>query len=201
MEVDDQMPGNAGDACMATTTGTRHPYQHSPVSYATYTQQALGSPQRIHTDTDATMEFNTLKVTARAVPPQGLAKELCTPDLVNHLTKVMASATAEVIDGLAQPPPVTNAVVPERFMQRNTMAAQHSSTNQVPSATSRVTVWDRLAHRQQTPHPPKEDPWLTWPEMMPRKTERGCQPERSQEPSRSTSQVVQDSGRSTSQKR
>ena len=42
---------------------------------------------------------------------------------------------------------------------------------------------------------------MTWPKMMPWKTEKGGQPERSEEPSRSTSRVVQDSGLSTSQKR
>ena len=55
---------------MATLT-TRHPYQHPPASYATYAQQALGSPQNIHTDMDVAMEFDTLKVMARAVPPPG----------------------------------------------------------------------------------------------------------------------------------
>ena len=64
------------------------------------------------------MEFSTLQVAARSappqgpvrnVPPQGLAKEITAPDLVNHLTKAMASAATEVIDGLAQPPPVTDA--------------------------------------------------------------------------------------------
>ena len=49
--------------------------------------------------------------------------------------------------------------------------------------------------------PQKEDPWITHPEMMPLKVERGCQPERSQEPGRSTSQAAQESGQSTSQKR
>ena len=62
------------------------------------------------------------------------------------------------------------------------MAVQHSNTNP-PSAAGRVTVWDQLAHRQQTPQ--KEDPWVTRLEMTPQKTERGCQLERSQEPGRS----------------
>ena len=88
-------------------------------------------------DTDTAMEFNTLKVMARNAPPQGPARELSTPDLVNHLTKVMANATVEVFDRLAQPPPVTDttdAAVQERFLQRRAAAAQHSSTN--PAATS-----------------------------------------------------------------
>ena len=146
------------------------------------------------------MEFNTLKVTARNAPPQGPARELSAPDLVNHLTKVMANAIAKVFDGLAWPPPVTNttdAVVRERFLQRRAAAAQHSSTN--PAATGQVFVFDRLEHRKQSPQ--KEDPWITHAEMTPRKVERGHQPERSQEPGRSTSQAVQESGRSISQKR
>ena len=93
-----------GDAHMAAPTSTQRLYHHLLASYATYTQQAPGSPQSIHTDTDAAIEFDTLKVMARAAPPQGPAKDLSGLDLVNHITKVMANATAEVIDILAQPP-------------------------------------------------------------------------------------------------
>ena len=191
MEVDDRMLGGAGDACMAAPTSTWHPYWCPPASYATYSQPAPGSPRSIHTDTDTAMEFDTLKVTARAVPP---AKEVSALELADHLTKVMASAAVEVIDRLAQPLPVTDAtdtMVIERFLQRRMTARQ------TPSATGRF--WERLAHHQQTP--PKEGPWVTWPEMMPRKVERGRQPERSQESGRSTSRVAQDSSWSTSQKR
>ena len=128
MEIDDRMPGNAGDARMAAPTGTRCPYQCPPASYATYSDQAPGSPRSIHTDTDTAMEFSTLQVVARSAPPQGPArniispqgparnvplqgpaKEITVPDLVNHLTKAMASAAAEVIDGLACPLLVTDA--------------------------------------------------------------------------------------------
>ena len=106
-------------------------------------------------DTDTAMEFSTLQVVAwsappqglarniippqgpaRNVPPQGPAKEITAPDLVNHLTKAMASAATEVIDGLACPLLVTDttdAALRERFMQRR-MAAQHSSAT--PAATS-----------------------------------------------------------------
>ena len=170
-------------------------------------------------DTDMAMEFSTLRVAARSappqeparniippqgparnVPPQGPAKEITAPDLVNHLTKAMASAAAEVLDRLAHPPPVTDATdaaLRERFMQRR-MAAQHSGTT--PAATGWVSVFNRLAHRQQSPM--KEDTWQPRPEMTPWKvTERGHQPERSQEPGRSTSRVAQESGQSTSQKR
>ena len=128
MEIDNRMPGNAGDARMAAPTGTQHSYQRPPASYATYSDQAPGSPRSIHTDTDTAMEFSTLQVAARNVPSQGLAKEITAPDLVNHLTKAMASTATEVIDGLAHPPPVTDATdtaLQERFMQRR-MAAQHS---------------------------------------------------------------------------
>ena len=76
MEIDDQMLGNAGDTHMATPTGTRHPYHRPPASYATYSDQALGSPQSIHTDTDTAMEFNTLQVAARSAPPQGPARNV-----------------------------------------------------------------------------------------------------------------------------
>ena len=109
------------------------------------------------------MEFNALQVVARSAPPQGPARN----DLVNHLTKAMANAAAEVIDGLARPPPVTDATdaaLQERFMQRRA-AAQHSGTT--PAATGRVSVFKRLAHRQQSPL--KEDTWQTHLEMMPRK--------------------------------
>ena len=166
MEIDDQMLGNARDAHMAAPTGTQRPYQHSPASYATYTDHALGSPQSIHTDTDTAMEFSTLQVAAwsappqgparniippqgltRNVPTQGPAKEITAPDLVSHLTKAMASAAMEVIDRLTHPLPVTDATdatLQERFMQRR-MTAQHSGTT--PAATSSVSVFDQLAHR------------------------------------------------------
>ena len=156
MEVDDWMLGNATDARMAASI------RRLPASYATYKEQAPGSPRSIHKDTDAVMEFDTLQVTARSAPPQGPAKEL-----VNHLTKVMANAATEVIDGLAHPLPVTdatNATLRERFMQRRA-AGQHSSTT--PAATGRVSVFDQLAHRQQSPQ--KEEPWPTHLEMTLRK--------------------------------
>ena len=175
MEINDQMLGNAGDTCMATPTSTRCPYQHLPASYTTYSDQAPGSPQSIHTDTDMAMEFSTLQVVARSappkglarniispqglarnVPPQGPAKEITAPDLVNHLTKAMASTAAEVIDRLTHPPPVTDAtdtVLQERFMQRR-MAAQHSGAT--PAATSQVS-------------PMKEDTWQPCQEMTPRR--------------------------------
>ena len=143
MEIDDRMPGNARDARVAAPTGTRCLYRRLPTSYTTYTEQAPGSPRSIHMDTDTAMEFNTLKVTARNAPPQGPARELSAPDLVNHLTKVMANAATEVFDGLARPLLVTNAtdaVVRERFLQRRAAAAQHSSTN--PAATGRVSGFD-----------------------------------------------------------
>ena len=135
-------------------------------------------------DTDTAMEFSTLQVAARSappqglarniippqgptrnVPPQGLAKEITAPDLVSHLTKAMASTVAEVIDRLAHPLPVTdatNAALRERFMQRR-MTAQHSGST--PAATGQVSVFDQLAHRQQSPM--KEDTWQPHPEMMP----------------------------------
>ena len=143
MEVDGQMPGPSGDVSMAAPTSL-HPYQCLPGSYATYAQQALDSPRSIHTNTDAAMEFDTLKVTARAALPPGLAKELSAPDLVNHLTKVMASTATGVIDGLTRPPPVTDTTdttLRERFMQRRATATQHSNTNP-PFTAGQVTVWD-----------------------------------------------------------
>ena len=186
MEIDDQIPGNAGDTCMAAPTGTRHPYQCPPVSYTTYTDHALGSPRSIHTDTDTAMEFSTLQVAAqsappqwlarniippqgptRNVPPQGLAKEITAPDLVSHLTKAMASTATEVIDGLVRPLLVTDAtdaILRERFMQGRT-TVQHSGAT--PAATSWVSVFDRLAHRQQSPM--KEDTWQPRLEMTQQK--------------------------------
>ena len=68
----------------------------------------------------------------------------------------------------------TDAAVRERFMQRRAMTTQHSSTNPSPAAAGRVSVFDQLAQWQQSPQ--KEDPWLTRPEMMPQKMERGRQP-------------------------
>ena len=79
MEVDDQVLGNAECTCMAAPTGTRCPYCRPEASYATFTEQPSASPQSIHTDTDAAMEFDTLnagttrqdtqKVAPQEVPP------------------------------------------------------------------------------------------------------------------------------------
>ena len=147
MKVDERMRGNAGDAHVVTSAGTRCPYHHSPVSYATFVEQTPGLPRSMHTDTDAAMEFDALLVGPRNAPPKGPAKELAL-ELMNHLTKVMPMAAAEAINGLALQLPVTDtadAPLQERFHQRRA-AAQHSSTT--PATTGWVSVFDWLAYGQ-----------------------------------------------------
>ena len=93
MEVDDQPLGNAGNACPGAPTGTRWSYYHPKASYATHSQKPLASPQSIHTDMNAAMEFDNLNVA-----PQGPAREMTALDLVSCLTKGMANATVEVLE-------------------------------------------------------------------------------------------------------
>ena len=71
MDFDKRMLGNARDARVAASTGTRRLYCYPPASYATFIEQTLGSPHSMHTDTDAAMEFDTLQVAPWSAPPKG----------------------------------------------------------------------------------------------------------------------------------
>ena len=103
------------------------------------------------------MEFDTLKVAPQNAPPQGLARELTVPDLVNCFTQGMANVAAEILDRFAQPPPVSaaaDAALWERFQQRRTAALQPTTTKS--AATGHVPAFDWLEHREQSPQ--KADP-------------------------------------------
>ena len=121
MEVDDRPLGNAGNACPGAPTGTRWSYYHPKASFATHSQKPLASPQSIHTDMNAAMEFDNLNVA-----PQGPAREMTALDLVSCLTKGMANATVEVLEKFQDP-------------------ATKSTT------TSRVSAFDQLDHHKQSP--------------------------------------------------
>ena len=211
MEVDNWALGNAEGTRTATPIGTRCPYRRPEASYATFTEQLSGSPQSIHTDTDADMEFDNLnvgttrldtrKVAPWEAPPREPVRELSTPDLVNCLTKGMVNATAELLEKFVRPLPVSDAADAtywERFQQRRATTSQPPVTK--PAATGQVSAFDRLEHRKHSLQ--KEEQWMTHLEMTPRKVERGRQKGRSQEHSdRSTSRSEQQSSWSTSQKR
>ena len=155
MEVDNGMLGNAGDACAAAPTATRHPYCCPLVSYATYTEPS-GSPRSVHTDTDATMEFDTLKVIPQDAPPQGLARDLSAPDLVNCFTQGMANTVEEILDKFAQLPAVSaaaDATLQERFQQRRATALQPPVTKSAqPVAFPPLTGWNTVnsLHKRKT---------------------------------------------------
>ena len=80
-----------------------------------------------------------------------------------------------------------DTTIREPFQQRRA-AWPYSLHQPVQKAPGRVSAFDQLGHRAQTPQ--KEDQWVPRPEMTPRKVERGCQASRTagQEPPRSTSQ-------------
>ena len=159
-----------------------------------HTEQPSASPQSIHMDTDAAMEFDNLNVAPRDAPPWGLARELTTPDLVNCLTQGMANAAAELLEKFTRPPPVSAAAdtaLSERFQQRRAMALQPPAPKSI--ATVRVSAFDRLEHHKQSPQ--KEEAWALHPEMTPRKVERGWQLDRGWESySKSVSRSEQGSG-------
>ena len=152
-------------------------------------------------DTDAAMEFDNLNVAPRDAPPRGPARELTTPDLVNCLTQGMANTAAELLEKFTWLPPVSAAAdtgLSERFQQRRAMALQPPAPKS--TATVRVSAFDRLEHRKQSPQ--KEEAWAPHPEMTPMKVERGRQLDRGQESySKSVGQSEQGSGWPASQKR
>ena len=165
-----------------------------------HTQQPLALPRSIHTDMDAAMEFDNLNVAPQDAPPQGLARELTAPDLVNCLTQGMANAAAELLKKFTQPPLVSaaaDAALRERLQQWAT-ALQPPTTKS--AATGHVSAFDWLEHRKQSPQ--KEETWATCPEMTPRKVERRWQPDRAQEySSGSAGRSEQGPDQSSSQKR
>ena len=200
MEVDERAPGKTGSARMAAPTSTRHSYCRPEATYAYPRQdQTPGSPHSIHTDTDVAMEMGglgigsgrseTCRVTPRteALPEQ--TRILSAPDLVSSITKSMTAAATEILEKFTCPPPVDDAVdaaIRERFQQRRAAASQFIPAGMETSG--RLSAFDRLGHRAQTPQ--KEEEWEPRPEMTPQKVDRGHQSSRtaSSEPPRSTSQ-------------
>ena len=174
MEVDKWAPGKA-----------QCPY-HCPEATYCYpmADQTSGSSCSIHTDTDVAMEMGGLGIssgrseTHRVMPqmeaPQKQTRMLSAPDLVSSITKGMTVAVTEILERFAGPPPVddvADTAIQECFQQQRATASQ--STSASSEASGRVSAFDRLGHRAQTPQ--KEDQWMPRPEMPPRKVERGCQ--------------------------
>ena len=201
MEVDERVLGKTGSTCMAAPTSTRHSYRCPEATYAFPRQdQTPGSPHSIHTDTHRAMEMGGLGMgTSRSethrVMPQTKAlpeqtRMLSAPDLVSSLTKGMTEAATQILEKFTRPllvDDVADAAIWERFQQRRA-----ASTQMIPagmeSSTGRVSAFDRLGHRAQTPQ--KEEEWEPRPEMIPRKVDRGHQSSRmaGSEPPHSTSQ-------------
>ena len=130
----------------------------------------------------------TRRVMPQTEAPQKQTKMLSAPDLVSSITKGMPAAATEVLERFARPPPVddaADAAIWECFQQRKAAASQ--STPAGTEASGRISAFDQLGHRVQTP---QEDQWAPRPEMTPQKVERGCQASctAGQEPPRSTSQ-------------
>ena len=177
--------GKAGGTRMAAPTSTRCPYHHPEATYSySMVDQTPGSPRSIHTDIDVAMEIGGLGMssgrseTCRVMPqmeaPQKQTRMLSAPDLVSSITKGMTVAVTEILERFAGPPPVddvADTAIQECFQQQRATASQ--STPASSEASGRVSAFDQLGHRAQTPQ--KEDQWMPRPEMTPGKVERGCQ--------------------------
>ena len=208
MEVGEWALGKTGSARMAAPTSTRCSYCHPEATYAFPRQdQTPGSPRSIHTDTDVAMEMGglgmgTSRSEARRVMPRMEAlpdqtRMLSAPDLVSSLTKGMMEAATQILEKFTHPPlvdDVADATIWEHFQQRRAVSTQMIPAG-MESSAGRVSAFDRLGHRAQTPR--KEEEWEPRPEMTPRKVDRGCQSSRmaGSEPPRSTSQKRQSQSR------
>ena len=114
---------------------------------------------------------------------------LLAPDLVSSITKGMTAAATEFLEKFTHPPPVDDVVdgaIREHFQQRRAVASQVIPAGM--ESSGRVSAFDRLGHRAQTPQ--KEEEWEPRPEMSPRKVDRGRQSScmAGSEPPHSTSQ-------------
>ena len=122
---------------------------------------------------------------------------LSAPDLVSSLTKGMVEAATQILEKFTRPPPVddaADAAIRECFQQRRAVATRVIPAG-MESSAGRVSTFDRLGHRAQTPR--KEEEWEPRPEMTPRKVDRGHQSSctAGSEPPRSTSQKRQSQSR------
>ena len=205
MKVESRPLGGAGDACMAPPTNTWRSYQHLPASYSYESAQTPGSPQSTHTDTDTTMEMgglsmaprgpDTCRVALRTSVPSVTQGAMSTLDLATSVTHGVAAAATQILERFTWPPLVNEADHPpvdlaadaalwECFQRRLVATPWSTSTGQ--ATPGRTSAFDRLGHR--TPAPQEEDQWAPQPEMMPRKVDRGRQPNREQEPQWAASQ-------------
>ena len=100
---------------------------------------------------------------------------LSAPDLVSSLTKGMTEAATQILEKFTHPPLVddaADAAIWEHFQQRRAAATWVIPAG-MESSAGRVSAFDRLGHRAQTPQ--KEEEWEPRPEMTPQKVDRGCQ--------------------------
>ena len=138
MEVDEWVLGNTGGARMAAPTSTQCPYHRAEATYSySMADQTLGSPCRIHTDTDAAMEIGGLSVSSGRpdtrkvapwveVPPES-TRMLSAPDLVTSITKGMTAMVTEILESFVHPLRVddaTDAALWECFKQWRAVASQ-----------------------------------------------------------------------------
>ena len=130
----------------------------------------------------------THRVVPRMEAPLKQARMMSAPDLVSSITKGMTAAVREILERFTCPPPVddaADAAIWECFQQRRAAALQLTPAR--AESSSRVSAFDQLGHRVQTP---QEKEWEPRPEMILWRVERGCQSSHTAglEPPRSTSQ-------------
>ena len=103
---------------------------------------------------------------------------LLAPDLVSSLTKGMMVAATQILEKFTCPPPVddaADATIWEHFQKRRAAATWVIPVG-MESSAGRVSAFDQLRHRAQTPQ--KEKEWEPRPEMTPWKVDRGRQSSR-----------------------
>ena len=191
IETNARPSGGASDAPMGPPMHTRHP-QRLPATYSSRLAETLGSPRSTHTDMDTAMELENLSMAPGGpdvchVAPRASAPE----DLAEKVVRGVAAAATKILENLTRAlpaegkscPPVdesADATIRERFLRQR---ATTPSSGQ--AASGRVSAFERLG--QQAPVS-QEDQWMPWPEMTPRKIERGQQPNKEPEPQQAGSQ-------------
>ena len=140
-------------------------------------------------------------ITPRVSVPPVAQGAMSTLDLAASVARDVVAATKEILDSITWPPLVNEADRPPvdqvadaalwECFQKHLAATPQSTSADTESHTS---AFDHLGHR--APAPSQEDQWAPRPEMMPRKVDRGWQPNcEEHEPSWATSQKRQSQSR------
>ena len=126
-------------------------------------------------------------VTPRAAPPVSQGT-LSTLDLATTVARGVAAAATQILERFAQPPQVNEADHPPIDLAADAAIWEHfqrclaTTPRSMPAgqaASGRISAFNRLGHWALAHQ--EENPWTPQPEMMPRKVDRGRQPEKEPE--------------------